>query len=251
MNEVQTRLLRMYEEVRRSLDKHGIAFYGFFGTALGTVRHGGFIPWDDDIDLVVQREDLPAVAAALREDLDPERYYYHEPSADDHPHVMDLSKGEESLRDRTALFIDIFPLCEYPDGTFRKAVEDAAIWGDNLAIYALDRVKSEAIHKGLRWTHRFFSKLADMAAGPGCGKVTVRSTQFKEYVFPKECFGNPVRRPFEGTEIPLPEKWDAMLTKLYGDYMTPPPEPERKGAGGFPCSVLLDYRRDKKRKQKV
>ena len=173
------------------------------------------------------------------------------PSADDHPHVVDISGGEESIRDGTAAFIDIFPLCGYPDGTFRKAVEDAAIWGDNLAIYALDRVRSEKIHKSLRWTHRFFSKLADMAAGPGCGKVTVRSTQFKEYVFPKECFGDPVGHVFEGTEMPLPERWEAMLSEMYGDYMTPPPESERTGASGFPCSLLLDYRRDDKGKKKV
>ena len=248
MNEVQSRLLKMYVDIKRSLDGHGIRFYGGFGTALGAVRHDGFIPWDDDIDLMVWEEDLPRVAQALKADLDPDVYYYHESTCDDHPHVICMEGGEESIRDRTALFIDIFPLKPYPDGMFRKAVENAAIQGDNVAIYVLDRIGSDSIHRMLSWTHRFFYKLADMASGPGCGKVTVRSTTFKDFIFPREYLGVPVPHVFEDEEMPLPQEWDLILTSTYGDYMTPPPEGKRKGAAGFPCCAYRDYLSDKKKK---
>ncbi len=115
------------------------------------------------------------------------------------------------------------------------------IWGDNISIYALDRIRSPAIHRRLKWTHEAFYRLAHMAAGGKCGLTTVYSTEFKGYIFRKEDYGRPVMHAFEDTEIPLPQGWDRMLEHMFGDYMTPPPEGQRKGAGGFPCGAWIDF----------
>ena len=248
VNEVQSKLLKMYEDIREVLDRNGIAYYAFFGTALGAVRHNGFIPWDDDMDLAVWIEDIPRINEALSKELDPEKYYYHVPRADDHPHVV-LIEGdlEKSIRDKTALFIDLFPLSGFPDRGLRQLATGAAIWGDNIAIYALDRIGPAWLHRSLRWTHRFFSKLADLCAGKDCSLVTVRATHYKEYTYPRDLYGKPVMHVFEDTDIPLPEKWEDILTGLYGDFMVPPPEDKRSGATGFPCSLYKDYLEDQKR----
>ena len=74
MNEIQTTLLGMYKDVKTILDEHGIRFYVHFGTAIGTLRHNGFIPWDDDIDLFIWRKDLDEVNRVLSAELDPRRY---------------------------------------------------------------------------------------------------------------------------------------------------------------------------------
>ena len=246
MNETQAALLSMYKDVKRVLERNGIEFYCHFGTALGAVRHSGFIPWDDDIDLVVWEKDIPEVNRALSEGLDPSDYYYHIPSADNHPHVISLEKGEEGLINRDAPFIDIFPISDYPSGKARRILTDAMIWGDNISIYALDRVKSPAIHRRLRWTHESFSKLARMTAGEKCRLTTIHSTEFKDYIFKKEDYGKSVMHAFEDTEIPLPQEWDRMLEHMFGDYMTPPPEGGRKGAGGFPCGAYIDFVSERK-----
>ena len=93
----------------------------------------------------------------------------------------------------------------------------------------------------------FFSKLADLCAGKDCSLVTVRATHYKEYTYPRDLYGKPVMHVFEDTDIPLPEKWEDILTGLYGDFMVPPPEDKRSGATGFPCSLYKDYLEDQKR----
>ena len=61
MNDVQSTLLEMYKDVKSVLEENEIKFYVHFGTAIGAVRHDGFIPWDDDIDIAVWREDIPRI----------------------------------------------------------------------------------------------------------------------------------------------------------------------------------------------
>ena len=88
MNDTQSRLLSMYKDIARILDAHGIRYYLCYGSAIGAVRHDGFIPWDDDMDIWVWGEDLPEIKRLLQEELDSEHYYYHDSRADTHPHVI-------------------------------------------------------------------------------------------------------------------------------------------------------------------
>ena len=182
MNDDQKALLSMYKDIKEILERSGITFYCHFGTALGAVRHSGFIPWDSDIDLVVWERDMPEVDRILGRELDPAEYYYHIPSADNHPHVISMEKGADGLKNRDAPFIDIFPISDYPSGKARSIAADAMIWCDNISVFVLDRIKSPALHRSLRWTNRAFLKLAHMASGRGCGLTTIYSTQFKEYI---------------------------------------------------------------------
>ena len=87
MNETQSRLLSMYKDISKILDAHGIRYYLCYGSAIGAVRHDGFIPWDDDMDIWVWQEDLANIKKYLQSELDPKHYYYHDSKADTHPHV--------------------------------------------------------------------------------------------------------------------------------------------------------------------
>ena len=109
MNEDQEALLRLYKELARIFDEHGIRYYGMYGTELGAVRHDGFIPWDLDIDLIVFCDDMPYISRLLNTELDQKKYYYHESRADCHPHVIIKTDNfEDDLRNSNPLFIDLF-----------------------------------------------------------------------------------------------------------------------------------------------
>lgn len=242
MNEAQERLLSMYKDMKRVLDAHGIVFYVQYGTAIGALRHDGFIPWDDDIDVLVWEDDLPEVNRVLSEELDPAKYYYHVPTADTHPHVMFRGDDlERSLRERTTPFIDIFPIDRYPSTKLRQKLANVMIWGDVGSIWAIDHIKSLALHRAVCWIPCAFKKLAHWANDEGTGMSVVYSTGFGHCIFPAYYYGKPTMHVFEDSEVPLPEHIHEMLTHIFGDYMTPPPEDKRTGAGGFPCSVVKDY----------
>lgn len=249
MNDVQSVLFAMYEDIRRILDSNGIVFYIHFGTAIGAVRHDGFIPWDDDIDLAVWEKDLDRVNRVLSEQLDGERYYYHISSADTHPHVIARSKDfENDLKNRRLPFIDIFPISGYPSKRIRQLFCDAFIWGDVCSIWAIDHIGSIPLHKAVSWIPNVFKRLADLTVDKGSDLTVIYATEFKDYIFEREAYGRPVRHVFETSDAPLPERYDEMLTSIFGDYMTPPPEDARKGAGGFPCGAYKDYIMEKKSK---
>lgn len=242
MNETQSTLLGMYKDVKAILEENGIPFYVHFGTAIGAVRHNGFIPWDDDIDIAVWRKDLPRIDKILSEGLDPDRYYYHISSADTHPHVIrrdgDLRR---SLKERNAPFIDLFPIDGYPEGGFRQRLCNACIWGDVGSVWAIDHTDSVGIHRLVRWIPGMFERMADRLVEKDSDLTVILATQFKDYIFPREYYGEPIYHRFEDTEVPLPAKWHEILTEMFGDYMTPPPEDQRTGAGGFPCGAYKDY----------
>lgn len=242
VNEIQTTLLGMYKDVKTILDEHRIRFYVHFGTAIGTLRHDGFIPWDDDIDLFVWREDLDEVNRVLSAELDPCRYYYHEPSADDHPHVVFRSDDmEDALREQRAPFIDLFVIEPYPEGRMRRILADISIMGSSCSIWAIDRISNMRIHRMISWIPEAFSRIGHMVCEKNTSMTVIYCTGFRKLRFPAASYDGAYMHAFEDTEVPLPGGVDRMLRSVFGDYMTPPPEDQRTGASGFPCSILKDY----------
>ena len=248
MDEGQRRLLSMYKDISKALNSRHIRFYLGYGTALGAVRHGGFIPWDNDIDLLVWEDDLPAVRKALSEELDPERYYYHEPMADSHSHVI-LKEGDfgENLKNKTAPFIDIFPLVRYPNRKLRGFLSFVSVWAMHVMITLMDILDSYLFYKCARWTVPALKKITKAVCNADSDSVTVLTTEFRKEICPAEYYGEPVLHRFEDTEAPLPREYDRLLRISYGDYMELPPEDKRTGAKGYPCCAYFDYLSERKK----
>lgn len=247
MNDTQSRLLSMYKDIARILDAHGIRHYLCYGSAIGAVRHDGFIPWDDDMDIWVWEEDLPEIKRLLQSELDPKHYYYHDSRADTHPHVIyRVADFEKELGDRTAPFIDLFSLVPYPEGRFRRFLSNAMIWGVHVSVTAMDRIGPLWMYRGTLWIPRMFKRIASMLVEDGSDMRTIYTTEFRNEIFRSECFGEPVAHVFEDTTCYLAERNDELLTHIFGDYMTPPPEDKRTGAKGFPLSALKDFILDRR-----
>lgn len=232
----------MYKDLTGALDRHGIVHYAVYGTAIGALRHRGFIPWDDDLDIAVWEEDLPAIEEAVKSELDPSKYFYHRPLGDTHPHLVYRGPGFElALRNGTAPFIDIFPIIRYPQGRARRFFAFFAAWGIHITLTTLDLMGSLRGYRAMLTAPDSLKRVLSMLPEPNTDCTAVLTTKFHSELFPRGWYGEPRRIPFEDTETPIPAEADRMLTTEFGDYMTPPLEDQRTGCRGFPLNIYKDY----------
>lgn len=183
----------------------------------------------------------------MRDELDPDRYYYHIPSADTHSHVVMKTKNlDEDFKNKKAPFLDIFVIEPHPSGKIRFRISWFLIWAHTRVMALVYRVNSETGQKMVRWIPKVIHRLNRFFIEGRSDMTAIWEDDFKTSFHPRSVYGMPVIHKFEDTDIPLPEKWDLVLTKLYGDYMTPPPEDKRSGASGYPHRLYQDYLHDRR-----
>ncbi len=242
LRQLQLLELGVLDEFVEFCAQTGLRYYLAYGTLLGAVRHRGFIPWDDDIDVAMPRHDYDRLAELVPKHFEG-RFALHSYRTDAlYPYVFaKLSLRGTHLRqmnDRNRSFargvgIDIFPLDGVPRSAAAKKVRAVVVRAFQVRL-SLGRRPSSRLRQWRRylvrplpfgllrslyeWTVvRWPASAADawVCAGPYADRVT----------FPREWFGDGVQLDFEGLQLTAPEEWDRYLTKVYGDYMTlPPPE---------------------------
>ncbi|MCM1120364.1 MAG: LicD family protein [bacterium] len=124
IQQIQLELLLEFDRICR---KYALKYNISFGTLLGAVRHKGFIPWDDDIDVTMPVEDFDRLDDIMREELDPKKYYFRCPANEKNNHLIFkhlerrdtvyTKPGRQKLTQQIGVFIDIFPM--YPSAHFR------------------------------------------------------------------------------------------------------------------------------------
>lgn len=252
---IQLESLEILLEFHRVCESLGLRYYLTAGTLLGAVRHKGFIPWDDDIDVAMPREDYERLAR-LAPDILSKRYLYQ--SILTEPHFpfyfakirrLGTYVAEPMLQGvpmEQGIYIDIFPLDLCPE-TERAAM--LLFKGVELLTCAVfSRVSTEfvcgytkrymralwqvlrrlparrlfALREGLR------KRMGSMASGHRLCTVGGAHGYPRE-TYQASWFEESVQMEFEGHLFPVPAGWEALLRNMYGDYMTPPPENERQG----------------------
>ncbi|MBQ7902040.1 MAG: LicD family protein [Clostridia bacterium] len=239
--------LDIFKEFDRICRKHGIEYFLAQGTLLGAVRHGGFIPWDDDIDVIMDYRELeklmPVFKKEAKEELlltnhHVEAHYPLTWSKIRNTKTLSMPKRYAKIPINWGFCIDLFPM--YPvsnNALLRKAeifvfkvtrkilLSEYACCDDNVSAFnkLFGRLPS-----GFR---RFCADL-----GTAMFKLHKKKT---EYVLLTCKGGSIIKRnviygakkalAFEDGEYPVPCDYDAYLTHMYGDYMTPPPEKEQAG----------------------
>jgi lipopolysaccharide cholinephosphotransferase len=222
--------LRMLQKLHKVCTEHGLRYFMCGGTLLGAVRHKGYIPWDDDIDVVMPMPDIIRLAEVLREDeafslisfADDVDYFDTCSLMVDNSTVCDFN-GFMQLT--SGVSIDIFPFSGVPE-------EEAA------QRQYLEQMKELEMNK---WNKLYNpqecktanQQLVDYMLSFEYDKSStigyVLSRYFVRDIFPRYYFDETVQLEFEGLMLNAPKYWHEYLTKLMGDYMTLPPVEKRVG----------------------
>lgn len=231
-------VLDMLMEMDRICKKNNLKYYLAYGTLLGAARHKGFIPWDDDIDIIVDIDNYKRFCDIICDEI-ADNYVLS--SIDQDPNYDSL-KARISLKKNYhhLIHIDIFPIVGVPKSKagrklyrnichiiyrsyFVKKVDVNVNYKDNKrkrTIVLILRLLLKPIPANI--IKLIFNKLSTLYPIKESDIIynICGCYGYKELI-PKEYLGEPVLLDFEGHTLPVPEKWDAYLTHLYGDYMTP------------------------------
>jgi lipopolysaccharide cholinephosphotransferase len=255
IRQYQTEALSILLEFQRVCEELGLRYYLTAGTLLGAVRHGGFIPWDDDVDVAMPRRDYDRLAALGPQHFRAGYIYQEYRTEGNFPYFFAKLRKQGTRVEEPILraiemeqgcYIDIFPLDRCPAGDrlpvlFFKGVEllDCAVLarvstefvcgyqkpGMRVLWQGLRRLPNGCLF-ALRECLRFVMGLAH-CSGRLC---TVGGNHgYPRETYRSEWFAGTVPVEFEGSVFPAPTGWDALLRNMYGDYMVPPPAGERQG----------------------
>ena len=247
-------LLETFKFVKQFLSEQGLRYVACGGTVLGAVRHRGFIPWDDDIDIYMPRADynrLLEMDALLHtkgyEVISYRNKGYYMPFAK----ISSLSSTIwefSRLPFLMGVYVDIFPLDEFDDTDeaitaiqykshyyFDKYINAVSYYPVSFLFH---NVVHFDFHQIGLYVLNFFRKrhpddylnafidFENSYVGQK-GDKTVCVTQWEGRIFQTSWFTDVIELPFEDTTVTVPRDYDAYLRKLYGDYMVLPPVEKR------------------------
>lgn len=247
--------LGMLDQVDRICRKYQIPYFADSGTLIGAVRDGGYIPWDDDIDLVMLRKDyqrfLKAAVKELAEPLSLQTVYTERNYLRGHAQIRNRNTTGSNGEDRKAgynggIFIDIFPLDNVPDGKLAAlwwAFLIKTVWMVLYNWYRFDYYENKSIfgkvlnqlgrrlHIPMRKAYAFYESICARYDGKNtkyvCDTVFIR--YLEKNTWERAWFDSAEYLPFENRKIPVPAGYDGRLKKEYGDYMKPAQAPTLHG----------------------
>lgn len=247
---LELQILKYVDEICRD---NKIKYYLIGGTLLGAVRHGGFIPWDDDIDIVMFREDYNKFIKLVSSKS--EKYFIQNFTTDSSytryitkirlMGTLFIEKEVKDLPMHHGIFIDIFPLDKINPNN-EKVIQNQIMLAEKFIrlqqikagkVQGLDKLRTQRnqiIRMFLKLIPSgIIGKIVDNIYGIQNKKATAYVTNFssqygwRKQTFPIDVYGEGTYLEFEGHQFMAPAKWEVILKSLYGDYMKLPPEEKR------------------------
>lgn len=254
LREAQNIMLDILKNVHDLCEKHDIKYFLDAGTLIGAARHKGFIPWDDDVDIGMLREDYNKFLQIAKNELsdhlflqtfETDKYYniYPTPCKVRCNNTLFLEAGvKEDYRMNNGVFIDVLPYDSLPKHRFIYKIQ-RIISFNILKSFKMLRDKPERLSFKNRITFSFYRVVVKVFTSKRRLKFfdyltkwnDVNSeymgygvdTYWSQYIYKKKDYFELIKLEFEGQQFYAPKNYDTILTQLYGDYMTPPKEEDR------------------------
>ncbi len=243
--------LDLLAQLDRFCKRHGLRYCAIGGTILGALRHRGFIPWDDDIDIVMPRADYEKLPSLAEEFTGP---YFLQTPGRDRDYFISLSKLRNSRTAQVSMtlrhcsfnqgaLIDIIPLDLWNSRKGRESyarINELNVDNANFMRQGFPNPDEEMRRRITAWSGRRpeenleeINRLAtQFSDDPEADVVTTPVTTFYPYdriMFPKECFDSFVEVPFENTVMAVPSGAERILEFQFGNWREFPP-PGKRGA---------------------
>lgn len=242
--------LKLLEKLLEVLNKHNIPYFASGGTLLGAVRHSGFIPWDDDIDIMMLREDYDRLCAVAQSEFEPPFFFqtfytdkgYFRGHAQLRNSLTTAALPCEALKVpfNQGIFIDIFPLDSVPD-------DEAAFKSQRRRLNRLNRLLNNTV----RFSDNKSCSLSSVLKRAAAWLISVFYKSEKQYIkmesicrehsseitqrvaplsfdpnnsrlwWQRSFFESAVEFPFEHLSLKCPVGYDELLSAQYGDYKVP------------------------------
>lgn len=251
--------LEIMDEIDRVCVSHGVQYYLGYGSLLGAVRHGGFIPWDDDMDIVMMRDQYELLMDHFNEWRTTDRFklvsYRDKSSIYQFAKIVDTTtviyENFVGKKAATGVWVDIFPLERFDkqaEGLLKQhrrigllrsfAVTDPST-GTNGFVKLVKRVVCPFVQNQdlFELAHRLDDialRVNDSSHDSDC-VIDVLGEGRSDKTYPVSLF-SPIRMKFEDREYYAPAGYEEFLTTEYGDWRTPPAESAR------PVHVMEAYR---------
>jgi LPS biosynthesis protein len=252
MNELQIIELDILKQFIYICNKYKLTYYAIGGTLLGAVRHKGFIPWDDDIDVGMPRKDYETFVNIANVEL-PQHYFLQTFQSDsEYPHnyakirnsnTTYIENAVNNLKMNHGIYIDIFPLDGIKKNLIFKIRKKIKFSLCNINI-----TRAFCFDNKLSFKGKVLLKISDLVFPNIKAAIESKEKFMKKYplekcsyivnycgnwgdreIVPKDYMGLPRKLHFEDIEINVPDKYDEYLTNIYGDYLTLPPVEKQIG----------------------
>lgn len=255
MQQLELELLIEFDRICR---KFNIKYVIWGGTMLGAIRHKGFIPWDDDADVAMTREEYEKFKAVTC-DLDPNICFFQDNTTDSEYRwgygklrrsgTKYVRLGQEHLKCKTGVFIDIFPYDDIPQCIPLQMLQDfycyclrKVTWSEvgkktangikKLWFNLLSKIPIDWVYKRLEWIHKKSNNSTPNRVTclmyTAIGKLYYKSPLKERYGIPKRWLLEREEYIFEGHTFYGTKYYDEYLTYLFRDYMKLPPEDKRE-----------------------
>ena len=255
LREIQIGEYNILKKIHDICTKLNLKYYLFYGTLLGAVRHEGFIPWDDDIDIIMPRDDYSVLIDYFinnETELKPLKLFHYRTNPEYIYPIARISDSRYSLVFNNTkeyglgLFVDVYPL----DGCGNTKKEAERIWKKNknakfwVGVYGINKFKKSTkspLRSFLKFAAITVVKLMNIPKKIASldHKASIRKFSDNKYVgctawevsglgyFKKELLDSSVLLKFEDSYFNAPSKYDEVLKETYGDYLKMPSEDNR------------------------